>query len=263
MRALPARTEKSSNLSPSLTHRLNVYALAAGAAGAGLLASVQPAEAEVVYTPAHVVMHPGSTYDLDVSHDGVTDFQFTDLVIYSGKLVVLPQGGGRNALEVLRGFTYFPLALNQGARIGHNGYFAGSCIGCLTYNGTMVAAFSAGGDEGDWINVKNRYLGLRIIIDHQIHYGWARFSVQVDGTSITAVLTGYAYETEPGRTILAGQTSGTADDAGETEEPQPQVPDPGSKPVSRGSGLASLGALALGAQGLPLWRSNRAVPASR
>lgn len=261
MRAVSSRAGETSNLSPSLTHRLNVYALAA--AGAGLLTSVQPAEAQVVYTPAHVVMHTGSSYNLDVNHDGVTDFRFSDFVIYSGKLVVLPQGGGQNALEVLRGFSYFPLALNQGAWIGHKAYFWGSCVGCLTYDGTMVAAFSAGVDEGDWVNVKNRYLGLRIIVDDKVHYGWARLSVQVDGTSITAVVTGYAYETQPGRTIRAGQTSGTAGDMGETEEPQSPEPDPGSKPISLGSGPASLGVLALGAQGLPLWRSNPAEPASR
>jgi hypothetical protein len=260
MRAPSSRAEETSNLSPSLTHRLNVYALAAGA---GLLTSVQPAEAQVVYTPAHVVIHTGSTYNLDVNHDGVTDFRFSDFVIYYGQLIVVPQGGGRNAVEVLRGFNYFPLALNPGARIGPSAYFYGSCVGCLTYNETMVAAFSVGVDQGDWVNVRNRFLGLRLSIDHQAHYGWARFSVQVDGTSITAVLTGYAYETQAGRAIRAGQTSGTADDAGETEGPQPRVPDPDSKPISRGAGPASLGVLALGAQGLPLWRSDPAEPASR
>lgn len=258
MRAPSSRAEETSNLSPSLIHRLNYYALAAGAAGAGLLTSVQPAEARVVYTPAHVVIHTGNTYNLDVNHDGVTDFQFSDTVIYYGQLIVVPQGGSRNAVQVLRGFSYFPLALNQDARIGPGQYFYGSCVGCLTYGEAMVDAFSAGGDQGDWINVRNRFLGLRIIIDHQAHYGWARFSVQVDGTSITAALTGYAYETQPGRTILAGQTSGTAGDAGETEGPQPPVPAPDSKPILRGFGPASLGVLARGAQGLPLWRSNPA-----
>jgi hypothetical protein len=263
MRALSSRVEETSNLSPSLTRRLNFYALAAGAAGAGLLTSGRPAEARVVYTPAHVVIHTGSTYNLDVNHDGVTDFQFSNFLVYYGQLIVLPQGGGRNALEVLPGFNYFPLALNQGARIGPGAYFWGSCVGCLTYDGTMVDAFSAGVDEGDWINVRNHFLGLRIIIDDKAHYGWARLSVQVDGTSITAVLTGYAYETQPGTTILAGQTSGAADDAGESEGLHPTAPDPDSKPISLGSGPASLGVLALGAQGLALWRSDPADPASR
>jgi hypothetical protein len=45
----PARTP--ARLSDSLHHRLNVYALAASAAGMGLLALARPAEGKIVYTP--------------------------------------------------------------------------------------------------------------------------------------------------------------------------------------------------------------------
>ena len=41
-------------LSDSLHHRLNAYALAAGAAGVSLLALAGPAQARIVYTPGHV-----------------------------------------------------------------------------------------------------------------------------------------------------------------------------------------------------------------
>jgi hypothetical protein len=261
MRKPSSRGEGAANLSPSVIHKLNVYALAAGAAGAGLLTSVQAAEAKVVYTPAHVVIHTGSTYDLDLTHDGITNFLFTDFIIYSGHLSVIPQHG--SAVEVLPGFSYFPLALKQGARIGRSKYFYGSCVGCLTYGEAMVNAFSGQADQGDWINVKDRFLGMRFYIGKAVHYAWARFNVEVNGLSITAVLTGYAYETQAGRSILAGQTSGLADDAGENEEPQSLLPDPDSKPISRAFGPAPLGVLALGAQGLPLWRSNAAEPAPR
>jgi hypothetical protein len=47
----PART--SVQLSKSLHHRLNAYALASGAAGVGMLAMAQPAEAKIIYTAAH------------------------------------------------------------------------------------------------------------------------------------------------------------------------------------------------------------------
>jgi hypothetical protein len=46
-----ART--SVQLSESLHHRLNAYALVASAAGVGLLALANHAEAKIVYTPAH------------------------------------------------------------------------------------------------------------------------------------------------------------------------------------------------------------------
>jgi hypothetical protein len=30
---------------------------------------------------------------------------------------------------------------------------------------------------GKWASVKNRYLGLRIVVNHERHYSWARMSV--------------------------------------------------------------------------------------
>ena len=60
---------------------------------------------------------------------------------------------------------------------------------------------------GKWNNVKNRYLGVRFQIDGKTHYGWARFSVEVQKPRyvITATLTGYAYETTQKKEIRAGQ----------------------------------------------------------
>jgi hypothetical protein len=50
----PAR--RPSQLPESLHKRLNAYALAASAAGVGLLALAQSAEAEIVYTKTHHVV---------------------------------------------------------------------------------------------------------------------------------------------------------------------------------------------------------------
>jgi hypothetical protein len=88
---------------------------------------------------------------------------------------------------------------------------------------------------GPWANVKNRYLGLKFKINGKYHFGWARLNVQVElgGFSITATLTGYAYETVAGKEILAGQKLNAASSAGrEASAPAPQ----------------SLGGLALGAR---------------
>jgi hypothetical protein len=68
----PARV--ASKLPESLHRRLNAYALAASAAGVGLLALAQPAGAKIVYTHVHHVIEPGHTYYLDFLGRGVTDF---------------------------------------------------------------------------------------------------------------------------------------------------------------------------------------------
>jgi hypothetical protein len=53
---------------------------------------------------------------------------------------------------------------------------------------------------GPWVNVKDRYLGLKFQIKGNTHYGWARLNVKVSKTTITATLTGYAYEDHPEQT---------------------------------------------------------------
>lgn len=63
-----------SQLSAKLNHRLNMYALAASAAGVSLLAMGQPSEAKIVYTKTHQVIGGNGVYALDLNHDGVVDF---------------------------------------------------------------------------------------------------------------------------------------------------------------------------------------------
>jgi hypothetical protein len=65
------------SLRSSLEHRLSGYALAASAAGVGVLALAQRAESKIVYTPAHQIIKPHQPYDLDLNNDGVTDFRLS------------------------------------------------------------------------------------------------------------------------------------------------------------------------------------------
>jgi hypothetical protein len=98
------------------------------------------------------------------------------------------------------------------------------------------------------VNVQNRYLGLKLIIDGSAHYGWARLSVTKFGQ---AVLTGYAYETIPGKPILEGHTFGPEEaDSFAPAELQDPTPQP-----------ANLGVLALGAPALAVWRREEDVVA--
>jgi len=72
--------------------------------------------------------------------------------------------------------------------------------------------------QGPWLNasgygkgVKNRYLGLKFLINGQAHYGWARLNLKLEGNAgkkITTILTGYAYETIANKAIITGKTKG-------------------------------------------------------
>jgi hypothetical protein len=68
-----------SSLSDSVHLRLNMYALAASAAGVGALVLARPSEAEIVYTPAQVTIRINKTIPLDLNHDGKTDFRLPNV----------------------------------------------------------------------------------------------------------------------------------------------------------------------------------------
>jgi hypothetical protein len=104
---------------------------------------------------------------------------------------------------------------------------------------------------GRWVNVSDRYLGLKFKINGKFHYGWARLNVKVlrGQFKITATLTGFAYETIPGKAIIAGATKGP-DDA----EPAASLHSPTPEP-------AALGMLAVGAPGLSICRREESAAA--
>jgi hypothetical protein len=103
--------------------------------------------------------------------------------------------------------------------------------------------------------VGNKFLDVRFEIDGNVHYGWARFSVTFP--PLRAHLTGYACETEPNKTILAGDR-GFGVDEGETPEGATLDHDGAPQP-------ASLGLLGLGSLTLDTWRQGKdlkSVPAN-
>jgi hypothetical protein len=248
MKRLSGPRRTPSNLSDSVHQRLNMYALAAGAAGVGMLALAQPSEAKIIYTRTDRLIDRQDGFELDLNHDDVTDFTVknytycnTDRCFFN----LVEKAAPGNGVEGIgrRSFQPFASALSRGARIGRGRRF---------YGGTAILAYVyAGGGgtgaSGEWANVTNRYLGLSFKINRQTHYGWARLSVRVHGTSVTGTLTGYAYETIPNKPIIAGKTKGR-DDISSVEEPNPAaLAAPPRDP-------ATLGALAMGAPGLSIWR---------
>jgi len=116
----PTRTP--ANLSDSTNHKLNMYALAASAAGVGMLARTLPAEAKIVYTKMRVEIWPTqTTLKLDLNHDGITDFTFSnaDHSGYKNFLKVLPGAQG----NAVWGAGKYASALSAGVRIGPKGLF--------------------------------------------------------------------------------------------------------------------------------------------
>lgn len=202
-----ARREKD-NPSDSIHHRLNAYALAASAAGVGVLFSGQPTEAKVVYTPADHWLPLNRTLHLDVNHDGVNDFGLRLIStrssfsgFFARSLVIA--GSGNTVFVNLNSGYQCAAALTKGTRIGPKSPFE------LRYAWMFFNFYSSGGRGSGcpWLHVTEQaYLGLKFTIKGQVHYGWARLGYISANDPAKAKLTGYAYETIPNKSIKAGQT---------------------------------------------------------
>lgn len=191
------------HLNDSLHHRLTAYALAFTAAGVGIAST--PAEGKIIFTRTHHILSNGT---LPIPIAGTKFFDLTD-TSYG-----FTSGGGQR-LDVVAtgkaavvGFSSAS-ALSAGKVIGpHDGFATGSR--------NMARAACQGPDStyfiyGNFANTTHRFLGLRFKLHGKTHYGWARFSsVTAVGClpSVTATLTGYAYETVANKSIVAGKTSG-------------------------------------------------------
>ncbi|HTS38460.1 MAG TPA: hypothetical protein VMH04_22490 [Candidatus Solibacter sp.] len=228
----------------ALEKKLVAYVAAAGAAGVSLLSFSQPASAHIVYTPANSTLD--GKLNIDLNHDGIPDFLVSsNHISHLFFVVVAPKVNGNAIREAVKvggaaaGFFGMPVA--NGEKFVTNTFYS---YGVLMAGGYAYGPYST--VFGPWLNKQDRYLGLKFIIQGQVHYGWARMSF---GALNPVVLSGYAYETIPNKPILEGHTSGP-------EEALGLAPADLLAPASR---MGSLGLLAQGAPGIAVWRREEEV----
>jgi hypothetical protein len=235
MSRFPSRSRMTSHLCPSLEKRLNLYSLAASAAGLSVLTWAQPAEARIVYTAANIdITQNGGLISFDLNHDGIPDFGLSNIYTHSsfqasGLLKVLQAQSANEVWDVTSKGVLCAAALPKGVRVGPKGHFRKDPTSGLA----MAFSNMEGTYFGPWRNVKQDYLGLKFVIKGKTHFGWARLKGNFDSFPYAATLTGYAYETIPNKPILTGRTKGPDE---VTVQP------------------ASLGHLATGASAIPAWR---------
>jgi hypothetical protein len=254
---------KTANLSESLHHQLNMYALAASAAGVGVLALTQAAEARIIYNPANVNIGAlVAPYNLNLNLGGgganpdfaITPYRFSRRTTNS-RFFSVSQKTRMAASPINSGIGVatsngFAAALLAGKLIGPGEIFGGGyhvmaqCF--FKFRASTANTYSHTTHQGPWLTVSPGYLGLKFKVNGKIHYGWARFTnMSCSGGALTGTLTGYAYETIPNKPIIAGKTKGT--DPTDIEAQAAPSAAPAGKP-------ASLGQLALGFPGISIWR---------
>jgi len=246
-----SRSPKTANLSESGRQQLNMYALAATAAGVGVLALAKPAEGKIVFTPANVPIV--GTVNIDLNHDGVADFAIK-VNLYLGAYIAAHSlgknrvwGAGHSASALAAGVRVGPNAakFQQGPLCSFLSVTSGPCknmLMCRNFSGSTIC-------KGPFADTTTAFLGLRFYIKEEIHFGWARFKF----SNHALVLTGYAYETVAKKPIITGKKRGADDNVvGESDSAFLGAPIVSAR---------SLGLLAAGAPGLSIWRRQELVGA--
>jgi hypothetical protein len=210
---------RTTEVSESLQRKLNVYALAASAAGVGMLALVQSAEAKIVYTPADKWLPLNQNFYLDLNHDGVNDFRFwlasanwstgfSKGFLRSLAVEVAESSQSKNAFyySVSQHDLCAP-ALRKGIKVGPKSPFTGPAGPWLFLKSYQSSEHHS---ACKWLGVKQAYLGVRFMIKGEAHYGWIRLGYMEASTNqpTRAKQTGYAYETIPNKPIITGKTHG-------------------------------------------------------
>lgn len=236
-------------LAAKLDKSLLAYALAAGAAGVGVLFLAEPAEAHILATPVNIsIPENGGIIQFDINQDGIPDFGLSanlyefahnpPLGNFSSLLRVVPTQDANEIWAVSSHRDECAAAVHAGQRIGGDRRFKPGPLIMLVAAGSATRGRSS---HCPWNGANPPYLGLKFVINGEVHYGWARVVAAIRATR----LTGFAYETIPEKPIIAGATRD--EEAGDSTTAINFHAEPSER-------TRSLGALAMGASGLVPWR---------
>ena len=208
-----------SNETKTLIARKAAYTLAAGAA-AGAVGTADAADPSVVYSGVQdISIAQFNSQDLNLDGDAYNDILLKNYVFFGGNY----QGATVNFFPgKVVGFSTaysYASALSEGDLIDATAT-AGGPFG-------VSLAYGVNNPNAEFNNADGAFIGLEFPISAVSHFGWIR--VTIDNAAGTFVINDWAYESEPGAGITAGE-----------------VPEPGT-----------LGLLAAGAAGVVAMRKRR------
>ena len=250
-------------LAGHLLSRLNSYGLAASAAGVALLACSNSAEAAPVCGSLSVTLRNTDTYAFNPAFQKQAPFNvahtYNELSSHTQSL----QARGffianTPGAKVMASANGLPTELASGASIGPGGNF-----GKGKQYGLLFGYYYRSRFKGNFQPNQGGYVGFQFTQSGQPHYGWLRVKLaKQNGARFSApalLLSEFGYESSPNTSI----TAGTCGSSAELEERAPsanrntnveanQQTVPNARAVS-----APLGALALGFEGIALWRTKK------
>jgi hypothetical protein len=181
-------------------------------AAALVLADSCAADNSVVYRQGPILLNQTSPAELDMNQDGVADFRFT-----AGMLAGLPSPGiPSTSTPYLETFAFNrnDYLLNAEGRIVlKEGGFKfgpkpkdGENWGHRDSEAQAIAYASGNTWPGFTGKPPEAFLGIRFLLNGNVHYGWIRFVVpQTNPPSALPVIADWAYESRPNTAIRAGE----------------------------------------------------------
>ncbi|MFD2890966.1 T9SS type A sorting domain-containing protein [Flavobacterium chuncheonense] len=165
------------------------------------------AHAQIIYTdiiPDYVSQNLGDSYNLDLNNDSTTDFTLISYNEIIDWFHIYTNQGPNNTFIAVTPWFANPIPLNNGDLISQtltSSFQTFENIGFITAGDCCCQETIC---NYDWKDKGDKYLGVRFIINGQIHYGWARLNVS---THSQWTIKDYAYQATPNIGILAGQTT--------------------------------------------------------
>jgi hypothetical protein len=168
-------------------------------------------DAQIVYVdPPDITINSG-IYDLDLNNDGIYDFRFYDTEDFSGYNKIVFNGNDYYrqilAAEDCDFYQQVPRIIPAGEVIKRNA--AGDHWRNISYsneNGLFCSDLASCTYPG-WKGKSKKFFGFRFINQPNqstFYYGWMRVSVAPD--CHTLKIHDWAYNSEQGKSIVAGQT---------------------------------------------------------
>jgi hypothetical protein len=259
-----SRSRMPARLSQALENSIGGYVLAATTAGVATLALAIPAEGAPVCKNLSAVLNYTATFAFSPARQSVAPFNvaqsfhtfstLTSTGINRGFFT--PNLPGAEMALSSKGMVS---GLASGAKIGPGGRFGRGAMYGLIF--TFIPDYGATSQHhlGNLRFGQTNYFGFKFLASGQAHYGWLRMESKiVRGRSTPSVETNimaYGYESTPNTGIPAGSCTAAA--SGPTavgSAPSGDNADASEVSADDVAQPAVLGALALGAQGIPLWR---------
>ncbi len=155
-------------------------------------------QAQIVYVDLNSIEGTSeSSHTFDLNNDGVDDFTIASGDFgWGDSMGVAPLNGN----AVLSTFNARPFALEVESIIEADDANWNTATAQAMYLDLFNLGFLI---TGNWVNVTDKYLGLKYYVGGNTHYAWMRLDVTNEGNW---VIKDYAYNNTPNAQIAAGQT---------------------------------------------------------